>query len=284
MKLLLMIFLIANFSIQAKTLVISDIDDTLKRTNVLGYFTGGISATNPFIGLPELFNDFLCNEEPTQEAADYCRKFRGHNHSAKRSLIYVTAASGRLQLFGREFISRSNFPQVTVVGKDSGEDTLEYKTRTVKEIIQGGEYDEIILIGDNGQHDARAYKAVADFFPNKKITTYIHQVYNPYGFYKDDEKKGVELEEGQIAYFTASDLGLEFFSKGLITEKQLISISKEVSKYISSSNDELYEQVVPEWSSCKPFIANYQRPKVEVSKETAIILNSIEKRMKRLCR
>ena len=282
MKLILALLLIGNVSLKAKTLVISDIDDTLKRTSVLGYFTGGLRTTNPFIGLPELFNDFLCNEEPSFKAAKYCRKFRGHNHSDQRSLIYVTAATGRLQMFGREFISRSNFPQVTVVGKEVGQETLSYKVNAIKEIVEASDYEEIILIGDNGQHDVGAYKAITDLYPSKKITSYIHEVYNPYD--KDLKKKGVSLAAGQIAYFTASDLGLEFLSKGLITEGQFIAIAKKVSQFLSSNDSELYEQVIPSWSRCRQFISNYQRPSVEVSKETTVILNTIESRMKRLCR
>ncbi|WP_417336468.1 phosphatase domain-containing protein [Halobacteriovorax marinus] len=283
MKVLLSFLFLVNLSVSAKTLVISDIDDTLKRTNVLGYFTGGLRSTNPFIGLPELFNDFLCNEEETQAKRDYCKKFRGHNHSLNRSLIYVTAASGRLQMFGREFISRSGFPQVAVIGKETGRDTLEYKVSVVSEIVKASNYDEIILIGDNGEHDVGAYKAVSEAFPNKKITTYIHQVYNP--SHKDgDEKKGVDLAPGQVAYFTGSDLALEFYAKGLISEKQLKNIVSKVHRYINSRDEDLYEQVVPEWSDCRPFMANYERPSVHLSKDIEKLVSSIEDKLKKACR
>ena len=152
----------------------------------------------------------------------------------------------------------------------------------IKEIVEGSDYEEIILIGDNGQHDVGAYKAITDLYPTKKITSYIHEVYNPYD--KELKKKGVSLATGQVPYFTASDLGLEFLLKGLITEKQFIAIAKKVSQYISSNDPDIYEQVIPSWSRCRQFISTYQRPNVEISKETILILNTIESRMKRLCR
>ncbi|GEM_PF-4276334 len=282
MRVLAILTLLLSMSLQAKTLVISDIDDTIKRTNVLGYMLGGIRTTNPFIGLPALYNNFLCNSEPTVRAQEFCKKFRGLNHSNERSLIYVTAAIGRIQVFGREFISRSNFPQVPVVGKEAGRDTLEFKVTTLKEIISGGDYDEVILIGDNGEHDVAAYRAVTKAFPLKKISTFIHQVYNP--FDKKDEKGGVALASGQVAYFTASDLGVEFFARGLITESQLNSISREVYEYISSNDSIYYEQVMPSWSSCRPFISNYKRPEVELSADTENVLEVIERRLARICR
>lgn len=282
MKVVIFLFLLMSMSVSAKTLIISDIDDTLKRTNVLGYMLGGLRTTNPFIGLPALYSNFLCNDEPTVKAQEFCRKFRGLNHSENRSLVYVTAATGRLQMFGREFISRSNFPQVPVIGKEVERETLEFKINTLKEIIKGEEYDEIILIGDNGQHDVGAYRAVTKSFPSRKITTFIHQVYNPND--KSNEKNGVELATGQIPYFTASDLSIHFYLKGLITEAQLNSISREVYSYISSNDPDDYEQVIPSWSSCRPFISNYRRPRIEVSIETESILEVIERRMVRICR
>ncbi|WP_372655482.1 phosphatase domain-containing protein [Halobacteriovorax sp.] len=282
MKLLVILTILLSTSVQSKTLVISDVDDTLKRTNVLGYMLGGLRSTNPFIGLPALFNNFLCDAETTLEAKKFCIKFRGLNHSKERSLVYVTAATGRLQLFGREFISRSNFPQVPFIGKEIGQDTLEYKVDTLKEIISGGEYDEIILIGDNGEHDVAAYKAVTDAFPKRKISTFIHLVYNPY--HKDDEKAGVALAKGQIPYFTASDLSVEFFARKLISESQLNSISREVFKYISSNDSYDYEQVMPDWSSCRPFISNYKRPEVKLSENTKYVLEAVERQLIRVCR
>lgn len=268
--------LLVSLSAHAKTLVVSDIDDTIKRTNVLGYFTGGLRTTNSFIGLPELYSDYLCNGEHTQEKVEYCKKFRGHNHSQDRSLIYVTAAPGRLQMFGREFISRSNFPEQTVIGKKIGDETLAFKIRVIKEIVLGGDYDEVILIGDNGENDVVAYRAITDYFSKKRITTFIHQVYDGIG-------RGVELSKGQRPYFTASDLALEFFSKGLISERQLIAIAKKVNKYISSFESKVYEQVVPSWSSCAGFLSSYKRPKVDLSRESKKLLDLIEKRLSRLC-
>lgn len=282
MRVLIALFVLLSMEAQAKTLVISDIDDTLKRTSVLGYFTGGLRTTNPFTGLPKLFNHYLCNNEPTDSKKEFCIKFRGHNHSKDRSLIYVTAASGRLQMFGREFISRSNFPQVPVIGKEIGRDTLKFKIQTIKEIIQADKYDEVILIGDNGEHDVGAYKAIELAFPKVKISSFIHRVYDPYS--KSDEKKGVGLESGQVAFFTASDLALEFYVRGLISSDQLKTIAGEVRTSLFSNDEDIVEQVIPAWSSCRGFINSYKRPAADLTSEISSVLGSIEARLMRVCR
>jgi hypothetical protein len=282
MKKLLVLFLLTTMNLSANVLMISDIDDTIKRTNVLGFMTGGVRTSNPFIGLPELYNAFLCNKEVSVKQKEFCMSKQGVVHSPSRWVTYVTAASGRLQMFGREFIARSRFPMAVVKGKRSSMDSYEFKTAEISSLIDSlGEY-EVILVGDNGQKDIAAYDHIAKKYPFKKITTFIHEVYSTYD--EDKDKRGVALKKGQIPYLTASDLALEYFSRGWISEKDLNLVSEKVYDFVSSNDDDYYEQVIPKWSKCARFVRDYKRPTVSVTNYTNNLLTRIENRVATLCR
>jgi hypothetical protein len=282
MKTFALLLTLLSLNISAKTILISDIDDTIKRTHVLGYMTGGVRTTNPFIGLPELYNAFLCNKEESVEQKNFCISKKGVVHSPKRWVSYVTAASGRLQMFGREFIARSNFPFGAVKGKTSAQDSYKFKTQEIASQINSLMDFEIVLIGDNGQKDVAAYDHIRKKYPFKNITTYIHKVYSTYN--EDKAKRGVNLAKGQIAYLTAVDLGLEFYSKNLITEDDLYKVSKKVLSFVSSSDDDLYEQVIPDWVNCASFAKNYIRPNVSLEAKTEKVISKVERRVRSLCR
>jgi len=281
MKSFLLVLFIMSFATSAKVMMISDIDDTIKRTHVLGYMTGGVRTTNPFIGLPELYMAFQCHAEATISSKTFCFKKRGMVHSNKRWVSYVTGASGRLQLFGREFIARSNFPTGAVKGKTSSQVTSTFKVREISEIISNTDF-EYVLVGDNGQHDVAAYKLVTDKFSNKKIVTFIHQIYSSSN--EDKRKRGVALAKGQIAYLTASDLALEFYARDLINYSDLEKISKKVLSYLNSNDDDIYEQVIPKWTRCASFVRNYKRPSVVIQSVLANTISKIENRLQILCR
>lgn len=270
-----------SFSISAKVMMISDIDDTIKRSHILGYMTGGVRTTNPFIGMPELYMAFQCHREQTDSSREFCFKKRGMVHSNKRWVSYVTGASGRLQLFGREFIARSKFPAGAVEGRTSTQDTYKFKVKEISEIVSSTNF-EYVLVGDNGQHDVAAYKKVTDKYSDKKIVTFIHELYSISD--EDKAKRGVALEKGQIAYLTASDLALEFYARDLINYSDLVKISKKVLTYLNSNDDDIYEQVIPSWTRCARFMRNYKRPNVVVQSDFSIVLNQIEGKLQNLCR
>ncbi|WP_164848420.1 phosphatase domain-containing protein [Halobacteriovorax sp. HLS] len=281
MKSLFLLVLLLSTSVSAKVLMVSDIDDTIKRTHVLGYMTGGLRSTNPFIGLPELYTAFLCNQEVTKKEKDFCIKKKGVIHNNKRWITYVTAASGRLQMFGREFIARSNFPMAVVKGKNSEQDSYKFKSAEIASLLDGYPQYEIVLIGDNGQHDAGVYDHISKKFPFRKITSFIHQVYS--SVEEDKEKRGSSLAKGQIAYLTATDLGLHFLKRNFIEEKDLANISRNVWKHLNTDDDDLYEQVIPSWTSCEEFVSSYKRADVKISVELSTLISKIEKRVEQLC-
>ena len=281
MKFFALLLVLLSVNINAKVILISDIDDTIKRTNVLGFMTGGVRTTNPFIGLPELYNAFLCNKELSVKQKKFCITKKGVVHSSKRWVSYVTAASGRLQMFGREFIARSEFPFGAVKGKTSSQDSYKFKTQEISSQVDSLEDFEIILVGDNGQHDVAAYDHIQKKYPLRNITTFIHKVYSTHN--EDKAKRGSTLAKGQIPYLTAVDLGVEFYSRDLITEEDLYNVSKKVLSFVSSYDDDLYEQVIPKWSKCASFTQQYVRPVVSLSSRTNKLISKVEKRVRTLC-
>ena len=121
MKKLLFTFIVLASALagHSKTMIISDIDDTIKKSHILGSKFSALRMSKKFTGLSDLYNSFICHKENSSEAQKYCRQNRGIVHSADRWVTYVTGAPRRLQLLGREFLSLTSFPAGVVKGKSS---------------------------------------------------------------------------------------------------------------------------------------------------------------------
>lgn len=282
MKSLFLLFnVIFAFNINAKTLIISDIDDTLKQTYVVGNKLGGLRVTNQYAGLSKVYNALACYDLD-QQTYEFCINNQGMMHSRDVQLNYVTGAPGKLRLLGREFLQESGFPVGVVRGRESTrESTHDFKLRTITKLLkQLPEFDYVIMIGDNGEHDPKVYHEIEKHFPNKKIHSFIHMVYNTGIFEKD---RGVNPYEGQKVYLTSADLALSLFELGLVNENVVLEASKTVSKYALSREEDIYEKVLPEWTRCKAFFKHYKTPSVAMSAQTTNAFNLAMNTVRSLC-
>jgi hypothetical protein len=228
---------------QDKTLLVSDIDDTIKRTDVLNKAEAAINALqshDAFGGMPTLYN-----------------QWHGENTDSKQ-IIYLSAAPGPLIELSKRFLKNSSFPGDTsdvtrsvISGRSLTESAGEFKTKKLLELYDqqvaaGTVPDNYILIGDNGEQDMIAYGNFIDYVASKggdtsHIYSFIHHVY--------DTPTGSEIAAPHRSWVTAGDLAVQLRQLNLINDASLGSVLSDVASDASSDTD----QVVPGFMSCSQF-------------------------------
>jgi hypothetical protein len=133
----------------ANTIVVSDIDDTIKKANSMG----GVGGVYHFL-----------RKKPYNESRDLFNEIRKEeNNSGGKTTYYYVSAAPSYTFDADEWIAKNNFPigPTYLKTRENGGETYEYKYRTIKTIIeQELKADpglKIIFFGDNSQHDAKVY-------------------------------------------------------------------------------------------------------------------------------
>lgn len=169
----------------AKVVIVSDLDDTIKITNVGSAYqatVNGVFKKNVFSGMPE----FL------KEARSYSEDL--HVLTASPSLIYKNV---HRTLNQNNIKFKSLFLRNIIKDRNS----YNYKIGRLKYLIDKSD-DEFILIGDDANHDPEIYDEIKNLYPNKVIAVYIHVI------------RGRELPITSQAYYTAADLALRELEVG----------------------------------------------------------------------
>jgi hypothetical protein len=228
------LFLLAGFSgasAEAKTIVISDIDDTLKishvldRVDVLDY---ALLTDNVFGGMSTLLR--------AMEKQDSTLKFY-YVSNAPRDLMQTTH---------EEFVSNNDFPEGPVRLRESFFQT-DFKITEIRKIIKNEEPDDIVLIGDNGERDSEIYAQASFEHPGVRFHTYIHRVYSG--------PSAKPLKPEQKEFVTSWDLLLNLLSEGFVSRDQSLDfLNKFALTYMRESQDQRYGNIiVPLWVDCSEF-------------------------------
>lgn len=254
---------------QSKVTLISDIDDTIKRTHIVGNvnlwradlpFSGGASVSNEFSGLSIVYRSFYCQNE-NEDLAESCMQRLSLKEDSLRQVSYVTGAPGKLVALGAGLISNLGFPAGEIFGRpDMDISTGDFKKQRIESLIRNMESDrEIILVGDNGEHDPEVFHHIEKLFPDREITSFVHVVYGTDENVKE-EHRGAKLFPGQIPFITSVDLGIHLLNRGLIKEEVLLPITDKVIELLSSKEDDDYEQVIPKWMDCSEYMRDTNFP------------------------
>ena len=228
---------------QGTTLLVSDIDDTIKRTDVLSKLESAVNvfaSRDSFGGMNTLYNDW-------------------HNENTDRKqIIYLSAAPGPLIDLSKRFLENSTFPGNTsnvsdsvISGRSLSQSAGDFKTAKLlamydEQRAAGNVPDTFILIGDNGEQDMIAYGNFIAYVASKggstkHIYSFIHHVY--------DSPKGSEIAAPHRAWVTAADLAVQMRTLGLIGDSSLGDVISEVSSDLSSNTS----TVIPTFMSCTQF-------------------------------
>lgn len=234
---LVLSFLFVNKS-HAQTLLISDIDDTVRPTHILSLtdkLTNQITA-DQFLGMSSLYQ--LIEKQNPQTY-----------------IYYVTNAP---EAYGLNFLPalylyNNNFPQQEnlSLNDDPAAIDIQKKVPRIAKLIKQLRPTKLILIGDNGQVDVGVYQEIRRLYPQIPAEVYIHQVYS----IKAVEQRGAPLVPGQKGFVTAIDIAMDLFRQGVIQANGLTWLSQKIipqimnENYVGSSGDTAFYS----WMDCRDY-------------------------------
>ena len=227
-------------------MLVSDVDDTVKITNVLDRDERAKNAAFSklaFVGMPELYRYIL-----------------GQNYPAGR-LMFLSGSPFILSHKVDELL-KAHFPTYKLTLRDVTElpsSALDYKKKHMQEMY-GVSEDNFLLVGDDTESDPEVYEAFSAPRRNQVLAIYIHRI---------TEK---ELPLGSIAFVTAYDIAMREFVAGRLSEKQ----AADVGNAVFNSKDVTF---LPGFQQCpKEYeqIAGLTETLVQLKKQ-------IEERMTTLC-
>jgi phosphatidate phosphatase APP1 len=234
----------------AKTLIVSDIDDTIKISNV-NSIPGAIEyaprTKSLFLGMPSLY------------------KFLGQNvDSAFENTVefaYVSLAPKWLmEDLHRDFLRENHFPRGRLFLRELGDDTDDFKLKTIRKLLKkkknNDSFDQVIFFGDNSEADAATYSQIAKEFKDIKIYTFIRQAYSVSA--QEDDELGQPLEKDQIGFVSPLEVLLELESRDVFKAEQSEAIKNLTldfaRKIIASPMDQMFgELAFPIWVNCSDF-------------------------------
>ncbi|MBC7430120.1 MAG: DUF2183 domain-containing protein [Bacteriovorax sp.] len=210
-KILVLSFLMMTIGqiVQAKTLIVSDVDDTIKMTDVLGkkikVVLHGVFKEEAFAGMSELYQAM----------------------AKKDATVYYVSGSPKIIRFRViDFLEDNKFPQAKnlILKNKTSDDTYKFKVAAIRELINKIHPDKMILIGDDTEHDSEVYDTISQENPGVVEGIYIRAVQNKalnnQNFFSAVEIAGSELLKGSL---NVSDLAS--VTKGFVEQSHCSGIS-----------------------------------------------------------
>ncbi|WP_413558604.1 phosphatase domain-containing protein [Bdellovibrio sp. HCB209] len=244
---------------EAKTLVISDIDDTIKVSNILSKARASGSFFDDdsrFVGMAEIYQA-LARQIPDTEF---------HYVSLAPKVLMNEQHS--------DFLEENGFP-VTQLHMNSGiKQDPEFKQKVIRQLLQEKQPDLIIYFGDNGQFDAVVYDQMMQEFPQIPALAYIREAYS-----KLNESKHPTMP-GQIGFVTSVEVVLDLISRRLLPVSDYRPIQDIVYDRLQKDDgsENFGPMVFPKWQDCRDFVWKWE---VKNPPQKLIeIINAIEARCK----
>ncbi len=221
---------------QAQTVLISDIDDTLKISHILDKIAAvenSVHLENQFYGMSQLFN-LLQSPQGIQ-------------------FFYVSNALTYIQFLHEEFLTQHQFPNGPLVLRENYFDK-EHKFRSISKIIKNTLPRMVLLIGDNGERDSEIYARIQRKFPNIQIIIFIHQMYSVHSLIEVANP----ILPGQIAYVTSVDLSFHLRNLNILSKKSYENLVQLMVPKIINQRNDLYfgELAFPVWMDCQDFASS----------------------------
>lgn len=242
-----------------KVLVVSDIDDTIKVSHVLGKigkYARAVDATTPFLGMSELYQ-LIVRENPSSTKIAYLS-------NAPKELLGIPAASVSHQFF----LDYNRFPKGELILRDDLRDQ-EHKSKALRVLIEKEKPDVLILIGDNGERDVDFYRQATQehaYLANMQVITFIHQLYKTQesSFIPDIiEETGRALYPEQIGFVTPIEVSLKLRERGLLSQDKAEWMIKNIVPRIVQEDrvkwDGLEPIAFPSFKNCAGFVWNTVR-------------------------
>lgn len=224
LKYVVVLFIALNSSsLFSKTLVISDIDDTIKMTNSMGKWgqVRNFLKNKPFIYTRDLYNELQQNFE---------------DQNIEHEFIYVSAAPD--WIFNQQkFLKKYDFPfGRSYLKKLDSPETYIYKFNTIKTILDAYHTTKTVyFFGDNSSHDHQVYFDIRKAYPQIEFKIFIRDVRTDATYWSD------EFEVNKL-----SNIYYFFSERDLLDNQELSFISSKLRKNIEDAYSE--QVLVPSYT------------------------------------
>lgn len=249
MRFLLTLLLLVSSKASANTIVISDVDDTIRQANVRELQKLTVLKQDEFSGLSILY----------RELEKVVTRFE-----------YVSGVPEQLKSVSEFFIFWNHFPEGRLFARDTKFDNLTHKSKAIDQIVREVAPTQMLMFGDNGEKDPEIYKLASERHPGKAVI-FIHQLYD------------VEIPAGQTAYLTSIDLSLELFDQGFVSAEGLNEILNYAAAKMMSKKKKDREEFYPSWAQCRLFYKNYSRPSTRLEPASEAIVQLYESYLRERC-
>lgn len=205
-----LLLLALGLSAQARTLLVSDVDDTIKVAHVRDLTEAAryaFDSKSRFLGMSQLYNMLV------EENADM-------------EIVYLSRAPDWLMgRTHRKFLVNGNFPEGQYINRTKYDSDV-HKLQTLREVMARVRPDTVIFVGDNGEQDAEIYKQISEEFaaPGIAFHQFIRIVYANNSFFLLNP----QTLDGQVGFVTPVEIGLELEKAGLLSEKSLRTLVSSV--------------------------------------------------------
>lgn len=242
----------------ANTLIISDIDDTIKMSHVKALMSDAVFKAGEdivaFRGMSEmlhLLDDAIADSH------------------------FVYLSNGNKTLMEKshtQFIKRWQFPDGKILLKD-GDDA--HKENNIQRLIEAYQPDTVIFFGDNGERDIAVYaEAYQNWSQSVTFYTYIRIVYS-----NVEEEDILALENKQTGFVSPFEVLLDLSDKGVVTRDVAEKFGNQFGQDFAEelgfgNNSPLY---FPYWQDCRDFKWTWRLPETEA-------WQAIYQRIARRCR
>jgi hypothetical protein len=217
----------------AKTIVVSDIDDTLKQSHILNrrdMVANSVLTDNPFLGM---------------NGAIAALKM----HQADTQYVYLSNAIDTLmRRLHTRFLAENKFPQGPLLLRRSPFDS-QFKITELRKILNAEKPDLLILLGDNGERDPEIYEQLRQEFPQVAMRTYIHLVYSA----QNKAETGAPLPAGQVGFATAFDLLSQWSVAGLVGPELIAKFYESFATLFLTEDPRTRQgpMTIPLWMDCR---------------------------------
>ncbi|MGZ3788100.1 MAG: phosphatase domain-containing protein [Bacteriovorax sp.] len=240
---LMFVLLMGTKAFAAQVVIVSDIDDTIKRSHILGVTHGVATAalsTPEFSGMAELYTE-LASE------------FKARSKEVK--IYYVSnAPEGIMNKPHEELLDFNKFPKGELVL--AGLFEKNHKENVISKIIETENPETVIFLGDNGEDDVYVYNNMTKKYSTRaiKFSTYIRVAYHIDQEAVRGEKVGKPLFENQMGFATATEISYDLFSKDLIGETAVVNIAQSTLSPNLLLPEKLHSDTkthLPYWYDCR---------------------------------
>ena len=228
-----------GLSVSAQTLMVSDVDDTIKVAHVPDFLDSAkwaFKVDSRFAGMTHLFG--LIKEE-----------------NPDLHLVYLSnAPSWLMGNTHKTFLERGLFPEGLYINRTNYSKEF-HKLMNLRALITKIRPKRVVLVGDNGERDPMIYAQIAEEFKNQGIEfyQYIRILYPKAG---RAAEHGAALLENQIGFVSPLEVSLELEKAHLLSSESVSLLIENLAVPIMKQKPKVTEGEVafPSFVKCRDFV------------------------------